>query len=224
MAARLRITLPTYYLSMFTITKYINDRNEIIRLNAFAILCHSDVSDLIEANATDPFLQIKQFLYFNANTTTIFMRKGIEKYFRIFYSNMLKMIVAKQYLTVICDFTNWLHEYFLDCFAIGSCYQRKILGLNLYKALLSFTNGNLHKDCADHKKYLRNITAIDKHLKSADSWKFTNNKSLFVLLRLVLDSTLDIKQLASVLILEYFDKNILSSNEKSVSIYTGCPV
>lgn len=213
MAAKLRIKLPR----MHEIDHYINDKEEIVRLNAFAVLCYRaiDLTDI--GNDIDPFFQIKQFLWFNANTATIFMREGIMKYFKILCSNILKVNSNKAAnVQSISEFMEWLYEYFLDCFEIGSCYQRKILALNLYKILLSFTNGNSHESCVHYKDRLRYVTMIDKHLKTTNNWKFTDKESLFLLLRLVLDSAVDIRQLATALILEYFEKDVLSATEKRV--------
>jgi len=210
MAAKLHVELPQAH----EIDCYVNDKEEIVRLNAFAVLCYRAV-DLININKTNPFFLIKQFLWFNANTATVFMREGIIKYFRILCSNILKATGVKDdHTQSISEFIEWLREYLFDCFEIGSCYQRKILALNLYKILFSFTNGNLHSSCAHHRECLRYFMAIDKHLKT--SWKFADKESLFVLLRLVLDSTLDIRQLATALILKYFTKDILSTTENHV--------
>nr|XP_012228384.1 PREDICTED: uncharacterized protein LOC105675675 isoform X2 [Linepithema humile] len=198
------------------IENYMKDKEEIIRLNAFAVVCHC-AGDLIDINKENPFSLIKQFLWFNANAATVFMREGIIKYFKTFISSILKMISTEADCPQsIYEFMEWLHEYFLDCFEIGSCYQRKILALNLYKTLLSFMNQHSQKNCARHGECLRCITVIDKHLKTSHSWRFTNKESLFILLRLVLDSALDVTQLATTLILEYFEKDILSITEKQV--------
>ncbi|XP_029158338.1 uncharacterized protein LOC114930628 isoform X2 [Nylanderia fulva] len=216
-AAKLRIELP----EMHEIDLYLTDKEEIVQLNAFAVLCYC-VVDLIDnvgdvGDEKDPFFRIKQFLWFNANTATIVMREGIMKYFRLLCSNILKMINIKAAnINSISEFIEWLHEFFFDCFEISSCYQRKIFALNLYRILLSFMNGNSHESCAHHRECLRYITAIDKHLKISNSWKFTDKESLFLLLRLVLDSALDIRQLATALILEYFEKDVLSAMEKRV--------
>lgn len=211
MAAKLCLYEPRMHEIDYYIT---NDKEEIIRLNAFAVLCYR-AADI--GNRINPFVQIKQFLWFNANAATIFMREGIMKYFRILCSNILKVINIKSAdVQSISEFMEWLYEYFLDCFEIGSCYQRKILALNLYKILLSFTNENSRENYAHYKDRLRYVTVIDKHLKTTNSWKFTNKESLFMLLRLVLDSTVDIRQLATALILEHFEKDILSATEKCV--------
>lgn len=206
MAAKLHIELPQTH----EINHYINDKEEIIRLNAFAVLCYRAV-ELIDTDKEDPFFLIKQFLWFNANTATTFMREGIIKYFTILCSNILKAISVKA-IRSISEFMEWLHEYFLDCFEIGSCYQRKILALNLYKILLSFTNINLHKSNT-RKECFHYITAINEHLKVTNNWRFTNKESLFLLLKLILDSALDVRQLAATLILEYFEKDALSIME-----------
>ncbi|KAL6260571.1 hypothetical protein P5V15_008092 [Pogonomyrmex californicus] len=208
-AAKLHMELP----QMHEIDHYINDKEEIIRLNAFAVLCYR-AADLIGINKIDPFFLIKQFLWYNANTATILMREGIIKYFRILCSNVLKAI-STDCIQSISEFMNWVHEYFLDCFEIGSCYQRKILALNLYETLLSFTNENLHKSYT-HKECLRYVTVIEKYLKTTNSWPFTNKETLFLLLRLVLDSALDVRQLAATLILEYFGKDALVTMEKRI--------
>lgn len=186
---------------MHKIECYTKDKDEIVRLNAFVVLCYRIV-DLFHINGADPLILIKQFLWFNANTASNFVRKEMIKYFEICCSKIFKLSNLESNRTEsICEFMDWLHEYFLDCFEIGSCYQRKILALNLYRILLSFTHKN-----------------AQQNLKITDSWKFTSKKNLFVLLRLVLDSALDIRQLATTLILQYFEKDVLSPAEKSVSI------
>ncbi|XP_011875564.1 PREDICTED: uncharacterized protein LOC105566285 [Vollenhovia emeryi] len=200
MAAKLHVELPQTY----EIDQHLNDKEEIIRLNTFAVLCYRAV-ELIDVNKADPFLQIKQFLWFNANTATILMREGIIKYFKILCSNILKVISLKTHCArSIFELMEWLHEYFFDCFEIGSCYQRKILALNLYGTLLSYTNKS-YKEC---------VQQIDKYI--TDRWRFTNKESLFLLLRLVLDSALDVRQLAATLILQYFEKDALSIMEKRI--------
>lgn len=199
MACEIHVDLP----QQASIECYINHNNEIVRLNGFAINCYQ-VTKLYNKNR-DQFFTIRSFLWHNANSTTVYMRDGIVKYFKIFYANILKMCDNNQdCIHDVFYITHWLHEFFLDCFEIGSCYQRKILGLNLYKATLSFMDGH----------------AINKLNKN---WKFTNKRSLFILLRLVLDSTLDVKQLTTSIILNYFDKNILSDAEKQVRIYLSFP-
>ncbi|XP_032671465.1 uncharacterized protein LOC116844271 isoform X2 [Odontomachus brunneus] len=206
-AARLHIPMPY----MCNIDRYIGDRKEITRANAFAALCYRVVDLLDDDNQADLFFRIKQFLWFNANASSIFMREHIVKHFRILYSNILKLIsVTADYVESFSEFTEWLHEFLLDCFEIGSCYQRKILALKLYMVLLCFTSRDSYKNCA-HVEYLRNVAVINKHLVSTNSWKFTNKMSLLALLRLVLDNTLDIRQLAADLILKYFKKDVLSN-------------
>ncbi|XP_070527894.1 tRNA (32-2'-O)-methyltransferase regulator THADA isoform X2 [Cardiocondyla obscurior] len=215
-AAKMRVKLP----KMHEVDCYLNNKEEQIRLNGFAVLCYRAV-ELIDTEKADPFLSIKQFLWFNANTATILMREGIIKYFEVLCSNVLKAIIVKGVCAQsIFELIEWMHEYFLDCFEIGSCYQRKILALNLYRTLLSFTNKNVRKNCCirqNKEERLRCITVVDKYLKSTDSWrKFTNKESLFLLLRLVLDSALDVRQLAATLILEHFKKDALPSVEKNI--------
>lgn len=215
-AAKVRVKLP----QMHDVDQYINDKEEIVRLNAFAVLCERFV-ELTEINKDkDRFLLIKQFLWFNANTATILMREGIIKYFGILCANIFKAIGKADCAQSIFEFLEWLHEYFLDCFEIGSCYQRKILALNLNKTLLSFTNKNPNKT---HDRFSRRKKAffscdsvINEYLKTTDSWRFTNKESFVLLLRLVLDSALDVRQLAATLILEYFEESALSITEKSI--------
>lgn len=198
---------------------YINHNNEIVRLNGFAINCY-EIIKLYKENK-DQFFITRNFLWLNANSTTIYMRNGIVKYFKIFYINILKMCDNNpDSIYDIYYITNWLHEFFLDCFEIGSCYQRKILGLNLYKAILSFTDEYI----INKSKNVENISCmlfLKKNLITTENWKFTNRKSLFILLKLVLDSTLDVKQLSTSIILNYFDKNILSDTEKEVRNYSS---
>lgn len=210
-AARLNIPLP----QTFDFDRLINDSKETTRANAFAALCYRAVDHPIDDNP-DPFFRIKQFLWFNANASSVFMREHMVKYVKMLYSNILRTISVKaDCAESISEFTKWLHEFLLDCLEIGSCYQRKILALKLYAVLLGYTSRDSYKNCA-YSEYLRNITAINKHLVATNTWKFTNKESLFALLRLVLDSTLDIRQLAADLILKYFERDVLSTADKNV--------
>lgn len=210
MASEMHIELP----QQLRIECYINHNNEIVRLNGFAINCYQ-VNNLYDERR-DQFFTIRSFLWHNANATTVYMRDAIVKNFKIFYANVLKMCNIKpDYIDDVYYITHWLHEFLLDCFEIGSCYQRKILGLNLYKIILSFSNGNgLNKS-----NNIENISCtllLQKHLKATGNWNFTNKQSLFALLKLVLDSALDVKQLSTAIILDYFDKNDLTNFEKQV--------
>ncbi|XP_076662007.1 uncharacterized protein LOC143365583 [Halictus rubicundus] len=193
---------------------YINHNKEIVRLNGFAINCYR-VSNLYDKNR-DRFLTVRNFLWHNANSASVYMRDGIVKYFKIFYANVLKMGDSKSdCINDLYYITHWLHEFLLDCFEIGSCYQRKILGLNLYKAMLSFTTASaLNKSSGIENTSCTLL--LKKYLVETGNWKFTSKTSLFHLLRLVLDCALDIKQLSTSIILEYFDKDVLINAEKQV--------
>ncbi|KAF3430520.1 hypothetical protein E2986_07507 [Frieseomelitta varia] len=215
MACEMHIDLP----QQAEIECYLNHNKEIVRLNGFAINCYQ-VNKLYNENK-DRFFTIRSFLWHNANSTTVYMRNGIVKYFKIFYTNVLKMCDNNpDCIHDVYYITHWLHEFFLDCFEIGSCYQRKILGLNLYRTILSFTNGFLINKTNNVENIL-SISSLEKHLITTGNWKFTDKKSLFILLRLVLDSALDVKQLATSIILNYFNKDILSDVEKQVLFYTA---
>ncbi|XP_014468561.1 PREDICTED: uncharacterized protein LOC106741269 isoform X2 [Dinoponera quadriceps] len=216
-AARLHIPFPW----TCNIDRYINDSREITRVNIFATLCYYAVDHPIDDGQIGPFFRIEQFLWFNVNASSVFIRENIVKYFKILYSNILRTIsVQTDRMGSISGFTKWLHEFLLDCFEIGSCYQRKILALKLYAVLLGFTSRDSYKNCAS-SEYLRNVTAINKYLNATGSWKFTNKESLFALLRLVLDSTFDVRQLAADLILKYFEKDLLSAADMNVIYKCG---
>ncbi|KZC06123.1 PREDICTED: uncharacterized protein LOC107194452 [Dufourea novaeangliae] len=193
---------------------YINHKNEVVRLNGFAISCY-EVNNLYD-KTKDQFFTTRNFLWHNANSTTVCMRDGIVRYFKVFFASVLKMCDTKpDCINDVFYITHWLHEFLLDCFEIGSCYQRKILGLNLYKAMLSFTNANGLNKFSNIENASCTLL-VQKHLKATDNWQFTNKASLFCLLRLVLDSALDVKQLSNSIILDYFDLNILTNSEKQI--------
>lgn len=213
MASEMHIDLP----QQPNIEFYINHHNEIVRLNGFAINCYQ-INNLYDKNR-DQFRTIKDFLWHNANSTSVQMRDGISKYLKVFYANILKVCDAKpDYINDIHNLTHWLHEFLLDCFEIGSCYQRKILGLSLYRAMLSFTKANAF----NKSNNIENISCtllLQKHIITTGNWKFTNKYSFFSLLKLVLDSALDVKQLATSIILDHFDKDALNDSEKQVRKY-----
>ncbi|XP_076247125.1 uncharacterized protein LOC143187061 [Calliopsis andreniformis] len=208
MASEMNIDLPHEPKIEF----YLSHSKEIVRLNGFAIYCYQ-IKKIFNKNR-DCFNIIKDLLWHNANSTSVHMRDGIVKYLKVFYANILKMCDTEtNYADDVYHITYWLHEFLLDCFEIGSCYQRKILGLNLYRAMLSFTNANVF----NKSNNIENVSCtllLQKHLKASGKWEFTSKKSLFYLLRLVLDSALDVKQLATSIILEYFDKDTLTNAEK----------
>lgn len=196
---------------------YINHRDEIVRLNGFAINCYQAANFCSEDQ--DQFLAIRSFLWHNANGGTVYIRDGIVKYFKIFYANILKMCENRaESINDLYYITNWFHEFLLDCFEICSCYSRKIFGLSLYRAILSFADGHVINKC-NNIENMSCMLLVEKHLRASENWRFTNKKSLFILLRLVLDSALDVKQVATSIILNYFDSNILSNSEKQVRNY-----
>ncbi|XP_035717597.1 uncharacterized protein LOC118439722 [Vespa mandarinia] len=198
---------------------YIHHKDEVIRLNGFAIYCYQS-SKLLNNDKVDHFIIIKQFLWYNANTTSIFLRDGITQYFKIFYTNVLKSSENFDYNQYICDMVDWLHEFLLDCFEPGSRYQRKILGLNLYKVVLSITDTYFCKYLIE-KEHNSPIMLHNKCTKGDIKCKFTNKKCLLVLLKLLQDSTLDIKQTATYIIINYFEKDVLTNTEKKVIFDMG---
>ncbi|XP_066584522.1 tRNA (32-2'-O)-methyltransferase regulator THADA [Prorops nasuta] len=202
---------------------YISDQNEILRLNTFGILCCQSRS-LLEANQTDIFIAIKSFLWYNANASTLFLRDGILKYFRIFFTEMLQVYVTKTiHKELIEELFKWIQEFVVDCFEIGSCYQRKILGLNLFKNILSFIESSMlskskikwqkQSILMKNKAYQKQIDVLLK--------KFVNRTNLFVLLRLVLDTASDIKQLSTQIIIDCFDSSLLSDAEEKALFYVA---
>ncbi|XP_076752262.1 uncharacterized protein LOC143424222 [Xylocopa sonorina] len=210
MACEMHIDLP----EQSSTESYLNSNKEIVRLNGFAINCYT-ATNLYDKNR-DQFFTIRNFLWHNINSTMVYMRDEIVKYFKIFYANVLKMCDSKpECIHDVYFITNWMYEFLMDCFEIGSCYQRKILALNLYRAILSFTNRDV-KNKSNNSENISSALLLEKYLMASGSWKFTDKRSLFILLRLVLDSALDISQLATFIILNYFDKNILSDAEKRV--------
>ncbi|KAK2578215.1 hypothetical protein KPH14_009760 [Odynerus spinipes] len=193
---------------------YVHHKDEVIRLNGFAICCYY-CSKMFSNEKIDYFIILKQFLWYNANTTSIFLREGIIKYFTIFYTNILKSSENFGYNQYIYDIVHWLHEFLLDCFEPGSCYQRKILGLNLYKVVLFVMNTYTCKHPIA-KEHVSTIMPYDKCMKIDIKKKFTNKKCLLVLLKLIQDNILDIKQTSTYIIINYFEKDVLRNTEKKV--------
>ncbi|CAK9832236.1 Thyroid adenoma-associated protein homolog [Anthophora retusa] len=164
---------------------YIYRNKEIVRLNGFAINCYRAIE--IYNEKKDRFFTIRNFLWYNANSTTVYMRDKIVKYFKVFYANVLKMCDREtDCIDDVYYITHWLHEFLLICIEQGSCYQRHIL---------------------------------EKYLQKTGKWEFTNERSLFILLELVSNSASDVKQIATSLILNYFDKNILCIETKKYSLF-----
>ncbi|KAI4477006.1 hypothetical protein M0804_013186 [Polistes exclamans] len=195
------------------IISYIRHKNEVIRLNGFAIYCYQ-FSKLLNEDQINNSIIIKQFLWYNANTTSIFLRDEITKYFKIFYTSALKISENACY-NQTREIMDWLHTFLLDCFEPGSSYQRKILGLNLYKIVLFVTDTYSCKHPI--KKEHDSLIILDnKCVKKDIMCKFTNKTFLLVLLKLIQNSAFDIKQISTYIIINYFEKDVLTNIEKKV--------
>lgn len=198
--------------------------NEFVRLNAFAAHCYDAEPDAASIAA------VKHFLYYNATVDTGYLRQGTLNYFRILLSNLLKTAAsATKSTTNAIEFLAWLHEFLLDCFEIGSCYQRKIFGLELYKASLDFLNNDrCNKDAVlllskdpKFKEAMRYGPLLRRQMQEDGTigcCNFTDKQSLVLLFKLVLDTEIDIKELAAALIVDFFDPHIITDSEKLVSL------
>ncbi|CAK9817181.1 Thyroid adenoma-associated protein homolog [Anthophora plagiata] len=206
---KMQVVLP----QQLSVECYIYRNNEIVRLNGFAINCYRTIE--IYNENKDRFFTIRNFLWYNANSTTVYMRDKIVKYFKVFYANVLKMCDREtDCIDDVYYITHWLHEFLLICIEQGSCYQRHILGIKLYEAVLSFTRGHAMNKSNNTENLL-----IEKYLQKTGKWEFTNERSLFILLELVSNSASDVKQIATSLILNYFDKKILCIETKKYSLF-----
>lgn len=161
---------------------YLNHARATVRLNGFAIYTYN--IELIVDNE-DSLISLKTFLQHNINTTSIYLREGIVKYFHKLMTNLLKLSKKEDSMISLID---WLHEFLLDNFEIGSCYQRKILSLRLYSILISFQS------------------------------QFIGEKDFLIVLRLILDPAKDILKMSHNIIIHHFKKNFLSDSESQVRL------
>ncbi|XP_001601186.3 uncharacterized protein LOC100116772 [Nasonia vitripennis] len=198
--------------------------DEFVRLNAFAAHCY----DAGPASVAP----IKHFLYYNATVDTGYLRQGALNYFRIFFSNLLKTASARKNPKQAIDFLAWLREFQLDCFEMGSCYQRKIFGLHLFKISLEFLNNDICKEDAallqlykdpNFKEAVRYGPLLRRQLQEdgAIGCNFTDKEILVLLFKLVLDTATDIKELAAAIIVAFFDSNIITDSEKLTLLTTA---
>ncbi|XP_015180065.1 PREDICTED: uncharacterized protein LOC107068326 [Polistes dominula] len=211
-----RITSKLYItVSLHTdIISFIRHENDIVRLNGFTICCYEHIK-LYNHDQMNNFFIMKQFLWYNANTTSLFLRNEIKKCFKIFYTNVLKISENVEHTQFMCEIIDWLNIFLLDCFEPGSCYQRKIFALNLYKIILSVT----YTYTCKHPLKVKNDSRFvpnDKCVILDTMVKFTNRTFLLVLLNLIENSALDIKQITTSIIINYFDEDVLISTEKKV--------
>ncbi|XP_024937005.1 uncharacterized protein LOC107263882 [Cephus cinctus] len=221
-ASKLGIVLPNNFIS----NNYLDHEEEIVRLNAFAIYCQRISTVSYTDRSEDPFLAVKHFLFMNANANTTFLREGIGNHYRTFIINLIKLHgTLESTRQQIYDVLQWIHQFLLDCFEIGSCYQRKILGLNLYKTILFYIN----RSCANdgflndprHKESLKYGLVLGDRLKIDGKWKFTDKQSLVLLLNLLLDPANDVRDLSAAILLEHFDKDSLTYIEKEILLDTA---
>ncbi|XP_058799448.1 uncharacterized protein LOC131668955 [Phymastichus coffea] len=209
------VTLPITYDNQVLL----DHEDEFVRLNAFAAHCHE-----VGISSNDQYFNsvnaIKHFLYFNAIADTTYLREGSFNYFKIFLSNFLKRSSVQKDSKDLVRFLDWFHEFLLDCFEIGSCYQRKIFGLHLYKITLQLlcsdnvANGILSKN-PNFKEAMKYSPVLRKEMTDLGKWKFHNKESIVLLFKLILDPANDIQEISSSIIIDYFEPNILSDAEKS---------
>ncbi|XP_012266082.2 uncharacterized protein LOC105691871 [Athalia rosae] len=194
--------------------------DENLRLNSFAAHCQKNISTH-NNDLQNHFKSVKYFLFYNANSSSTFLRRGIIKYFKLFLLNLLKLCNVKENLDdeVICFF-NWLHNFLLDSFEIGSCYQRKVLGLKLYDLILFYTNERVLnielKSDPRYREDLCNGFETKRKLEKFGKWTFTCKRSLLWLLKLILDPSVDIREISTEIIIEHFEENSLEATEKKV--------
>lgn len=201
-------------------TIFLDHEEELVRLNMYAAYCYES-GNLEYGQLKSSIELIQHFLYFNATTDVTFLREGIFNYFKIFLSNILKYSSVNKDSKEATLFLEWLHKFQLDCFEIGSCYQRKICGLKLYKICLQFLQNNNFKDsilCKDpnFKEAIKYGPLLQKEMKENGKWRFTDKESIVSLLKLVLDSAVDIRETSTAIIIDYFDSNVISNSEKMV--------
>ncbi|XP_063978328.1 uncharacterized protein LOC135163089 [Diachasmimorpha longicaudata] len=145
----------------------LTDARECVRLNAFAIYCRGTKSKEREVNAQD-YEICERFLYFNARAASIGFRKGLLDSFKKFIGRISSRPPKKEDL----DFSEHLHDFILNGFEVGSCYQRKIIALNLY----SIISENARK-----------------HDKKLWSWTHSSNRSFEALAKLCLDPVEEVR-------------------------------
>lgn len=192
------------------------DISETTRLNAFALIARNN-----NWIGPDPFGMVKKFLYFNANASTIFMRKGIIENFKIFFAKVIKISDGNELLNVeVRELIDWLYKFFLDCCEIGSSYQRKILGLSLYGVILNFTlDDSVDGVSTRGTKFvatLKSANALRRRMIEEGNWKLNEHESAMLLMRLVLDQADDVRDKAASILIRYFDPHVFSSSEKKV--------
>lgn len=200
----------------------LDHKEELIRLNIFAAYCY-EVGNRDNCHFKRIINVIKKFLYKNATTDVTFLREGIFNYFKIFLSNILKYSSVHKDSREITSFLEWVQKFQIDCFEVGSCYQRKIFGLQLYKICLQFLQSNDCKDCIlskdpNFKEAIKYGPLLQTEMKESGKWKFTNKESLVLLFKLVLDSAVDIRENSTNIIIDFFEAEIISDPEKMVDI------
>lgn len=195
--------------------------DEFVRLNAFAAHCH-EMAIPSNDQYLNSMIAVKHFLYFNATADTTYLREGTLNYFKIFLSNIMKRASMQKDSKDLVSFLEWLHEFLLDCFEIGSCYQRKIFGLYLYKISLQFlcsdggANIMLSKD-PNFKEAMKYGPRLREEMMAQGKWKFHDKESIVYFFKLILDPANDVKDISSSIIIDYFEPNVLSDAEKVVS-------
>lgn len=190
---------------------FLDHRDAFIRLNIFAGYCYSISNPLRSIKA------VKHFLHFNATADTTYLRENTYSYFKIFLTNILTIHEEIQ----LYDFVDWFHEFTTDCFEPGSCYQRKIFGLQLLDTFMRFTSVDCVNPIASKDRNLREAvkigTTFTEKMKSNKKWKFDDKETLLALLKLTLDPATDVKDLATRVITEFYDLENLTKEDKTVS-------
>ncbi|KAH0554303.1 hypothetical protein KQX54_009350 [Cotesia glomerata] len=168
----------------------INDQRDCVKLNIFAIQCHKNNS----YGDINSYELIKHFLYFNINTCSVLLRKGIFDSFETLLRNTLQSLSQED-----INFVVWLDYLILDCFEPGSCYQRKIMGLKLYGIILKSI-----RKLSDNLLTQQMHNIIQSH---------HNKYHLFILFKLCLDPIDEIRNVSSNIIDNYFDLSVLTIDE-----------
>lgn len=187
------------------------DIRESVRQIAFEIFCRGTIfptSDEKNYSKTEiDYDIIKAYLITNAKASSPKLRKSLFENFEIFFIKIAKLQDENTR-----KFMKWLiTEFVQDCFEIGSCYQRKIIGLRIYEIIMSIAEKNQPENTvAKNFKLLENF--------NPNMRGFIIHECGLKLAKMCFDTSDDVRDKSCYILAKYYNSKILSQNEKSTFI------
>lgn len=199
----------------------IEDYSDKIRTQAFSVVCMYFNPPVLPNS--EEFGLVKQFLKHNVNSDNAALRQNVLNSFTSFTvrirDSLLKCIkvntIDSDWISQCLSFLDWLHGFLAFNLENRTNYQRKIMSLELFKAILSYFGKPIVRK---ERPYTRKTNKEHLTLKVYEgklSWefKFDSDSSKRMLINCLFDEDSEIRSSSALILTSYFNVHDLDYSE-----------